>query len=155
LSGQRRDLERSLSYYQRGAAVDLEGDYGYTRINAAFVLDLLAKQEDGDAPSTAQARRDQAARLREEIAVELPGVAAKPAHAWLKEQWWYGATMAEALFGLKRYAEARHWLREAIALDPPAWQLETTTRQMAMLAFAQNVNVSEHTEAWQTLAMLV
>jgi len=155
LSGQRRDLERSLSYYRRGAEVILEGDYGYTRINAAFVLDLLAKQEERDSPSTAQARRQQATLLRNEIATELPGIAALPENSWLKEQWWYGATMVEALFGLKRYSEARLWLREAIALDPRAWRLEATTRQLAMLAFAQDVNTSEDTEPWQTLAMLV
>ena len=155
LGGQRRDLERALHYYKRGTESVLEGDFGYTRINAAFVLDLLAKQEEADSPSTASPRREQAARLREEIAAELPGLAARPENGWLKEEWWYGATMAEALFGLKRYAEARHWFREAIALDPPAWQLETTTRQMAMLAFAQGVNFGENEEATQTLAMLV
>src|SRR5262249_40883273 len=65
LSGQRRDLERSLSYCRQGAEVNLQGDFGYTRINAAFVLDLLAKQEESDSPSTALARRQEAARLRE------------------------------------------------------------------------------------------
>jgi hypothetical protein len=44
---------------------------------------------------------------------------------------------------------------EAIALDSPAWQLETTTRQMAMLAFVQDVNAGEGTEACPTLAKLV
>jgi predicted acylesterase/phospholipase RssA len=155
LSGQRRDLEHSLNYYQRGAQGELEGDFGYTRINAAFVLDLLAKQEQDDSPVTAQTRREQANRYREEIAAKLPDLAAKSSNAWLKGEWWYGATMAEALFGLKRYPEARHWLREASVLDPPAWQLETTTRQMAMLALAQDVGTSEDSEAWRTIAMLV
>ncbi|HEY3663005.1 MAG TPA: patatin-like phospholipase family protein [Chthoniobacterales bacterium] len=155
LSGQRRDLERALSYYQRGAVGALKGDFGYTRINAAFVLDLLAKQEDADSPSTAQTRREQAQRLREEIVAELPSLVAKPENLWVKKEWWYGATLAEALFGLKRYGEARDHLREAIALNTPAWQLESTTRQMALLAYAQGVNLGENGEAAQTLAMLV
>jgi predicted acylesterase/phospholipase RssA/MinD-like ATPase involved in chromosome partitioning or flagellar assembly len=155
LTGQRRELERSLEYYRRGADGDLAGDFGYTRINAAFVLDLLARQEEAASPSTAQSRGEQAAQMRDEIAAELPGIAARQGNAWIKNESWYGATMAEALFGLKRYAESRHWLREAIALDPPAWQLETTCRQMAMLALAQDVDTGEDTEAWQTLSMLV
>jgi predicted acylesterase/phospholipase RssA len=154
-SGQRRDLEQSLSFYQQGAGGDLAGDFGYTRINAAFVLDLIAKQELQDSTESAQSRRRQAAILREEIAARLPDLAAQPANAWLKREWWYGATMAECLFGLGRYSEARYWLREALALNPPAWQLEATTRQMSALARAQDADAGEDSEAWRTMAMLV
>ena len=154
-TGQRRDLEDSLTHYQRGANGDLAGDFGYTKINAAFVLDLLARLESKDFPDTAQSRRRQAAILREEIASRLPDLAAQPSNAWLKGEWWYGATMAEALFGLGRYAEARYWLREALALDPPAWQLEATTRQMSALARARDADTTEDSDAWCTIAMLV
>src|SRR5262249_22523004 len=37
LSGSRRDLERSLYHYERGAERRVEDDQGYTAINAAFV----------------------------------------------------------------------------------------------------------------------
>jgi hypothetical protein len=40
-------------------------------------------------------------------------------------------------------------------LNPPAWQLESTTRQFAMLASAQGVDTTEDSDAWQTIAMLV
>ena len=153
-TGQRSDLERSLSYYQRGAAGDLAGDYGYTRINTAFLLDLLAKLELKESSEVAQSRRRQAAILREEIAISLPHLASQPGNQWLKGEWWYGATMAECLFGLGRYSEARYWLREALALDPPAWQLESTARQLAALARSQDVDTSEDSEAWRTIAML-
>jgi predicted acylesterase/phospholipase RssA len=154
-TGQRRALERSLGYYQRGAKGPLDGDFGYTRINAAFVLDQLAREESADFPAAADERRRQAAALREEIAAGLPPLAAQTAYAWLKAEWWYGATLAEALFGLRRYAEARYWLREALTLDPPAWQLESTTRQFAALARAQDVDTSEHSDAGRTIAMLI
>ena len=62
LTGQRRDLERSAAYYGQGAARGVEHDLGYTAINAAFVLDLLAQQERVDSPDTASRRADQAAR---------------------------------------------------------------------------------------------
>jgi predicted acylesterase/phospholipase RssA len=154
-TGQRRDLEHSLGFYQRGASADLSGDFGYTRINAAFVLDLLAKLELNDFPKMAQLRRRQAAVLREEIAARLPELASQTANAWLKGEWWYGATMAEALFGLGRYSEARYWLREALTLDPPAWQFEATARQMSALARAQDVDTTDDSDAWLAIAMLV
>ena len=154
-SGQRRDLEQSLSFYQRGAGGDLAGDFGYTRINAAFVLDLIAKQELQDSPESAQSRRRQAAILQGGDCCQVPDLAALPANAWLRGEWWYGATMAECLFGLGRYSEARYWLREALSLNPPAWQLEATTRQMSALARAQDADAGEDSEAWRTMAMLV
>ena len=44
--GQRLNLERSLAYYSRGYQQGIESDYAYTAINTAFVLDLLALQEE-------------------------------------------------------------------------------------------------------------
>ena len=44
-TGLRRDLEKSVAYYGKGAARDVTGDQGYTGINAAFMLDLLARAE--------------------------------------------------------------------------------------------------------------
>ena len=38
-------LERALAYYSRGYEQGIESDYGYTAINCAFVLDLLASLE--------------------------------------------------------------------------------------------------------------
>jgi hypothetical protein len=45
LSAQERHLATSLAYYYRGYEQGVESDYGYTAINAAFVLDLLADIE--------------------------------------------------------------------------------------------------------------
>jgi len=155
ITGRRSDLEGSLGYYQQGAKGPLGGDFGYTRINAAFVLDLLAKIEEKNSRSAAEALRRDAAKLRDEIVEQLPGLASQTANAWVKDEWWYGATLAEACFGLNRHWEAQFWLREALALDPPQWELETTTRQLAALAQAQGADERENSPAWQTLRILV
>jgi predicted acylesterase/phospholipase RssA len=155
ISGRRRDLERSLAFYERGAARSLEEDYGYTAINAAFVLDLLAHQERPDAPDVARRRAEQARNFREQITTSLPLLAAQKPHAWLKNEWWFFATLAEACLGLGRHDEARYWLREGLAVDPPDWQLESTTRQVAALAVAQDQDLAEGAEAYRVLRILV
>lgn len=152
LSGLRHDLERSLAYYGRGAARGIEHDQGYTALNAAFVLDLLARQEE-ESPQVADRRTAEAQALREKIVAVLPGLAAQ--QAWLKGQWWFFATLAEACLGLRRHEEARYWLREGLVVDPPEWQLETTTRQLAALAIAQGQDLSDKAEASRTLGVLV
>jgi predicted acylesterase/phospholipase RssA/MinD-like ATPase involved in chromosome partitioning or flagellar assembly len=154
LTGQRDDLERSSFYYNRGWQQPLEGDFGYTGINAAFVLDLLARMERNDSPKTAEARMGEAIAIREAIASGLPPVGDSKNNAWLKREWWYFATLAEACFGAARYEEARFWLREGLALDPPGWQLESTARQLATLAYAQNPTLQEDSEAWNTLRVI-
>ena len=155
LTGDRAHLERSLTFYQSGAKADFKGDFGYTRINAAFVLDLLASHDEPDSLGAAQARRQAATSLRQEIVTTLPDLASQKRYAFLKRQWWYGATLAEACFGLGRHAEARYWIREALALEPPDWQLESTTRQMVALAWAQGVSGGKDSPEWQTLSILV
>jgi predicted acylesterase/phospholipase RssA len=154
LTGRRTDLERSLSFYQWGTKGEFTGDFGYTRINAAFVLDLLASQES-DSEGTAKSRRQEAAKLRDEIVTTLPDLASQNRYAFLKWEWWYGATLAEACFGLGRHAEATYWIREALALEPPDWQLESTARQMVALAWAQGVRGGNDSPQWQTLGILV
>jgi predicted acylesterase/phospholipase RssA/MinD-like ATPase involved in chromosome partitioning or flagellar assembly len=154
LTGQRDDLERSLFYYNRGWKQPLEGDFGYTGINAAFVLDLLARTERNDSPKTSKARMEEARSIREAIASGLPPIGDSKNNAWLKREWWYFATLAEACFGADRYEEARFWLREGLALDPPGWQLESTARQLASLAYAQNPTLQEDSEAWNTLRVI-
>src|SRR5262249_38357702 len=115
---QRDDLERSLEYYQRGSREGVASDDGYTAINAAFGLDLLASQDDvepagrDDAAGAARVRRAEARRIREEIVQVLTDVArSRGADPWL------AVTLAEACFGLgvdedgnpmpQRYREAQ------------------------------------------------
>jgi predicted acylesterase/phospholipase RssA len=165
LGGLRRDLERSVSFYGKGATRDVTGDLGYTGINAAFTLDLLAQQVRGDAEAPAE-RHEEAPRealrlsakahaIRERIASELPPFIERPDKAEFKKQWWVPATLAEACFGLGRFREARFWLREGLALKPPKWELESTTRQLVALAVAQKLDLAEGSEAQRTLRVIL
>ena len=155
LRGQRRDLERSLHFYERGAVPVIEHDQGYTAINAAFVLDMLAKLEQAEAPDIASQRTSNATAFRERIAASLPALPAQRSYAWLKSAYWFFATLAEACFGLRRHDEARYWLREGLALNPPEWQLESTARQLVDLAAAQGQELSDGSDAYRTLRLLV
>jgi predicted acylesterase/phospholipase RssA len=135
---QRATLERSLSFYARGAANGLRADYGYTALNAAFVQDLLASQEDRDrsasAPSTGALRIEDAQRYRKQIASELPLIMNETGGEWLRDQWWVLVTLGEALFGLRRYDDALHWLKLALQHRGTDWEYEATARQLATLS---------------------
>ncbi|MCI0339324.1 MAG: hypothetical protein L0226_17260, partial [Acidobacteria bacterium] len=143
--GQKQHLERSLAFYMRGYGQGVDRDNGYTGINAAFTLDLIAEQEEEEArqanikPESAEDRRNKAREIREKIAETLVEKAENekpdPPEAALKNQWWFLATIAEAYFGLGRYDEAWKWLNDAAKLeDVPEWERESTIRQLAQLA---------------------
>ncbi|MDQ5835965.1 MAG: patatin-like phospholipase family protein [Acidobacteriota bacterium] len=183
-NGKRQNLERALFYYLKGYAqglpadateeeradvlkylrahpdstLDASKDQGWNGLNAAFILDVLAAQEDEEAAragvssSTADERRSQARLIREELARSVPPLRERPDGEWLRDEWWYYATVGEALFGLGRYEEAVRWLtdepREAglrvgfdikssAGLDVPEWEYESTARQLARLARLQ------------------
>jgi predicted acylesterase/phospholipase RssA len=139
LDGQKRHLERSLAFYLRGYEQGVEGDNGYTGINAAFVLDLIAdleeeeEEETGSATKSAEERRKKASEIREKIAGTLDEKAKSDQS--LIQQWWFLATIAEAHFGLRRYDQALERLKEAAKLkETPEWERESTVRQLAQLA---------------------
>ena len=155
LNGSRRDLERSLYFYERGAERRVEDDQGYTAINAAFVLDVLAKLQRNDARDAAAQRKEKARAFRESIITVLPGLPAQRSNAWLRNEYWYYATLAEACFGLSRHDEARYWLREELPLEPPEWELESTSRQLVALADAQEQDLNAGSDAYRTLRLLV
>lgn len=161
LDGQKQHLESSLVFYLRGYEEGVEGDFGYTGINAAFVLDLIADQEEEEArrtnfvlKSTAD-RRSKAIEIRGKIAETLAEMAAKDPS--LKKQWWFLATITEAYFGLKDYDEAKKSLKEAAELEKvPEWERESTIRQLAQLArlmdgWAGAPGKERESEAWWTL----
>lgn len=154
LEGQRKDLLRSLARYQRGHALGAATDQGYNGINAALVYDLLAREEVAEAEVTA-ARWTAAdeywacgQQIRSHLVALLPGLPNQPDHAWMKSQWWFFATLAEAYFGLGRYDEAIDTLRRfnqdnglthggpPLEIVPP-WEFETTISQLGMLAQLQ------------------
>jgi predicted acylesterase/phospholipase RssA len=150
LDNQKQQLERSLNYYLRGYAAGIVNDQGYTGINAAFVLDLLAYQEEGEArkakviSEVAAQRRAQAQEIREEIVKQVGPLVDKPDTNWLQGKWWFYSTVAEAHFGLGAYDEAIDWLNRGredaanrkTAMSP--WEYESTARQLAHLARIQD-----------------
>jgi predicted acylesterase/phospholipase RssA len=176
IEGQRNQLERSLLFYLKGyaqgagteegksdiigylrrtptASLNADDDRGYNGINAAFMLDLLAQQEEAEAqkaglPSeTAGKRREDARRIREEIIRSVPPLITNQKNKWLEGEWWFYATIGEAYFGLERYEDALNWLvnkpREAKLLVPE-WEYESTARQLTKLTLLKhNTSISE------------
>lgn len=125
--GQYEDLRRAAEFYTRGAKGPV-GDDGYAHINAAFLQDLLAHVSGGEANA-----RKTAVALREKILQGLTPFEKVTAES----QWWNVATRAEALFGLRRYAEAATTI-VAAKKRPETWQLQTTAQQFATLAHLHN-----------------
>ena len=134
IDGQRQTLERSLSYYERGARQGIDADGGYTAINAAFVLDLLASQEGQDG----EARRQRARELRTKVRDTLLALKSAPVRAGEARREaspWFWETLAEAHVGLHEYPQASAALQQAYSLrTPKPWERETTARQFAWLA---------------------
>jgi predicted acylesterase/phospholipase RssA len=134
----KQHLERSLAYYRRGyllvKELGWEKDQGYNAINAAFVLDLLAFQEEGEArkagseASTAEVRRKEADTIRKDILEGLLPLFGKDL------SWWFLVTLGEAWFGLGEYESALAMLLSANQLENvPDWERESTARQLACL----------------------
>jgi predicted acylesterase/phospholipase RssA len=174
VDNQKPQLERALFYYLRGYAEGAERDQGYTGINAAYILDLLAHQEAEEAVKAQVAddsperkriadRREQAKGIRNEIAEKVAPLVDRPDTNWLQGKWWFYSTVAEAFFGLgpvdvANYDRAVAWLKrgETECGDVPEWEKESTARQLAALARLQApVGVSgedlEDEPPWQAL----
>jgi predicted acylesterase/phospholipase RssA len=143
LTGQNVFLERSLAYYQRGYEQGVAKDYGYTAINAAFVLDLLAQTEVNEADRLAKTQR--AENIRQDI-IEVVAKLKDPG------QWWFPVTIAEAYFGMRKYDEAKPWLQKAAALtNVHEWEREATARQLARLLYLHEIDATKATAAKQVL----
>jgi predicted acylesterase/phospholipase RssA len=162
VDGQRENLERSLAYYRRGYQQGVLKDDGYTGINAAFILDLLASREEAEAISLGivatnpTVRREEARKIREEIAKSLADKVEKQQRLGkLENAWFLLGTLGEANFGLGRYDESLFWLREALEHQPADWEYETTARQLAEIARlrsrSQHSRDAVDAEAWSTL----
>lgn len=154
VEGQRKDLLRSLAYYLQGYEIGPATDQGYTGINAAFVYDLLAREEAVEAEltetrwSVADKYWGNGREIRLRLAKELPKLPEQPGGAWMKKQWWYFATLAEAQFGIEAFDGAIDALRRFNQenymehLGPPLeavspWEFESTISQLGTLAELQ------------------
>jgi predicted acylesterase/phospholipase RssA len=173
-TGGREDLLQSLQYYLAGyrLGIHAEQDQGYTAINAAFVLDLLAERERREADKmaellqTAHQRREQAKKIRQEVVGALEADLARerenpPADEALSiNTWWVLVTVAEAYFGLRNYEKAREYLLLAKAKEVDPWEYEATVRQLAQLAgliegWTEITAAVESSPPWQLLQEFV
>ena len=144
------NLEQSVAWYSgRPPDKPLPDPQGYIRVNAAFVLDLMAAERDKErSREESQNRRTEADELRRK-ADELRAQADALRRAVLQdlrpegppvpsnESWWVLATVFEAYFGLRRYDEAGAALTEAIARKfvlPSSWERASTVAQVISLA---------------------
>jgi predicted acylesterase/phospholipase RssA len=156
-----RHLVQAQETYEKGwrLGLNLPGpgipDQGYTGINSAFVLDLLAQQVPDD-PELVVERRQKAQQIREEIRARLSALPESK-----RSDWWSLVTLAEACFGLRDYEGAREWLGKAATVTPPQpWERETTVKQLAMLAMIQGggdkaAEEFQTSEAWSVLSKFV
>lgn len=142
VNNDKRHLERSLKYYQRGFEAGIKGDKGYTAINAAFILDLLAYLEDresketGGTSKTAKERRNKANEIRNQIVDYLEGTFKNKVDQEL--DYWSVVTLAEAYFGLQEYEQAKKWLAKAREITQIAeWKYVSTAKQLVHLAQIQ------------------
>jgi predicted acylesterase/phospholipase RssA len=136
--GQLDDLRRSAEFYRRGAGQNL-GEDAYAHINAAFLEDLLASLGDN-----ADARKQVAVALRSRIVAELQPV---------QGSWWNAATRAEARFGLGMYSEAAEILESATR--GTLWEIQSTTRQFATLAYLREPKPSANPEIRRVFGALL
>jgi predicted acylesterase/phospholipase RssA len=135
VDGRESHLERSRRYYLRAWKQGVAADDGYTGINTAYVLDLLAAIRESDAdesetgPGSASAFRTQATKIREVIRDHL-----EPRLSDGKgRNYWSTVTLAEAYLGLGAFEDANRWLGEALHSEHAEWMVESTARQLASI----------------------
>ena len=159
--GMKSALEAARACYTEAYRLGIERDGGYTAVNAAFVLDLLADQErdPSGAPSPgARQMQEQAEAIREEV---IAGLARFEDDETCRRQYWFTLTLAEANLGAGRYEKARHWVRAAAAAGMKSWQTETAARQLAHMARLQARKEGlppeemERSEAWSVVEALL
>jgi predicted acylesterase/phospholipase RssA len=147
--GHKDHLEKAIFYYRKGYQMGIGSDYGYTALNAAFVLDLLADAERGlndEASTSSQLRSDEAAQIRSQIVAIVPSLTRDDGS--LEDQWWFACTLGEAYLGLHRFDEAHTWVRRAAAHEPGNWRLESAARQMAHIVRLQSRKDGLPMERW-------
>jgi predicted acylesterase/phospholipase RssA len=137
-NNQRQDLETAQGFYQRGREQGVARDQGYTAINEAYLLDLLASLDAKQlkAATEVEEMREKARKIRLQIIDEVLPLAETKDGAYLKGEWWYYSTIGEAYFGLQEYEKAVQYLNPE-NLEVPEWERESTAAQLASLARVQ------------------
>ena len=101
-------------------------------------LESKEAKKAGAESTTSMPWTQKARQIREDLALNLPALLEQAGNQWLDQESSCLFTIAEALFGFKRYQEASRWLTKAKSLkEVLRWERETTTRQLASLAKLQ------------------
>ncbi|RJQ46111.1 MAG: patatin family protein, partial [Nitrospiraceae bacterium] len=173
--GQIEHLHESLAFYRAGWHASLKPepgsdkapspprDYGYSAVNAAYILDVLASRarvlskRTGTRSEEAEKYAREAKELREDALERL-----KKAYAddlSLEKYDWFAVTLAELHFGLEHYDDAGEWLKMTMERGPSEWELQTSFRQFVNIARLQQIHPPrEHSElkdwhpAWRALS---
>jgi predicted acylesterase/phospholipase RssA len=124
--GSRASLEQALEHYRKGSHPSIVSRDGYTEINYAFVLDLLASLVH-DA-STSKAYSDEADAVRKRVVANLSDTSM-----------WACGSLAEADLGLARLDDAKAALVKYAKQGPAPWEKETTLRQLVRLAALRGI----------------
>jgi len=119
-----------------------DNDAGYTAINFAFLLDLLAdvrtgetRELDGALPPVITMWQERANDIRQEIVDYLTGDAIfKDEKLIVRLDNWAYATLGEAYFGLDRFDEALFFYKKYGGQKPSLWESETCRKQLLALA---------------------
>ncbi len=181
--GQRSHLLKSLALYSRGWQQGTQDD-GYTGINAAYLLDLIAYQEESEAKrsgfvsSEAERRRKQSQEIRKKLVETLPGLAQELSHTLqtspspdpdrhednMDRLYWVLVTLGEAYLGLglddtERFNRAKEYLSQASHLERYDWMAESTARQLTSLTRClrphDDAGAIESSPEWKVLECLV
>ncbi|MBM4200832.1 MAG: patatin-like phospholipase family protein, partial [Gammaproteobacteria bacterium] len=172
-TGRIEHLHEAIAFYRAAYERNPSQDQGYGGTNAAFLLDLLAAEAEVVARRSGGLESHEAQRLREDAqALRVPIlsdlVAALEQDPDLASRYWFLATLAEVCFGLGEYPEAGAWLgrlrecSQAGETRAAEWKLQTTFRQLVLLARHQNIalppegsSVTTWHPAWQALSALL
>lgn len=118
-------------------------DAGYTAINYAFLLDLLAEVRtnetfsiDYSLPDNVAEWQETAQKIRREILdyLDADAIYEDPKDIEDKLRPWTYATIGEAYYGLGSYEKALFFYKKYGELKLSRWQLETTRKQLMDLA---------------------
>jgi predicted acylesterase/phospholipase RssA len=139
----RSDLDASYRCYLRGFKLKGDDKAEYAGINAAFVADQIAVLEEAvpDAEKEVERWRARADTIREEIVTRKGGT-----------DKWKDATLAEALFGLRRFEGAREALARHRSDELKSWERETTAMQIAQLGHLRDI---DHKDTERVLGALL
>jgi predicted acylesterase/phospholipase RssA len=151
--GLREHLVQSYRAYAEGMEIGRKNNYPdncYTAINAAFIADLMSFY--GSDPGNTMSAEGE--RIRKDIreflnknwkplidkltVAEAGTIGKKDLEQYGEDAIWVIPTLAEASFGLREYDLAKKYSAVYLATEPNSWQLETTARQMAHLAYMLN-----------------